>query len=189
MKSWIFLAALLMPPLAPAFAQPKCETITDGVEFCSDAHRRNPGFGAAQYPDHVASYRLQRGPLVSANIIVMPLDRTLTSGSDIVQMIFDQISRGTPAFTRYVDLQTRAGSIDGRPTVQIDFGARDDRDRLRGAFIIDALPGQDAVLMFFTKQEGEARQSNGRPGATIGAVTDIHRAVHAAALADFRIGR
>ena len=189
MKSWAFIAALALDPGTPAHAQAACETITDGIEYCTEAKRRNGGVSSAIYADHVATYRLQRDPLVSSNIIVMPLDRTLASANDLLDMVFDQFRRGTPPFVSVADIETRNGLIDGRETLQVDFVGTDrDGDPL-GAYIVDALPGTEAVLMVFSVQETLAKGSDGRPGPKVTEVTQGHRAAHAAALQDYRIGR
>ncbi|MEO9896721.1 MAG: hypothetical protein ABJD13_02355 [Paracoccaceae bacterium] len=189
MKSWALLVALAFGPFTPAHAQVACETITDGIEYCTEAKRRHGGISSVIYADHVATYRLQRNPLVSSNIVVMPLDRTLTSANDLLEMVFDQFRRGTPPFLSVGDIATRNNLIDGRETLQVDFVGIDRNGDPLGAYIVDALPGKEAVLMVFTVQESLAKESDGRPGPKVTEVTQDHRAAHAAALQDYRIGR
>ncbi|MEP1588278.1 MAG: hypothetical protein ABJR46_19290 [Tateyamaria sp.] len=189
MKGLTLIAALAGWPFAPLHAQAVCETITDGVEYCTEAKRRHGGISSVIYADHVATYRLQRDPLVSSNIVVMPIDRTLRSANDLLDMVFDQFNRGTPPFVAVDDIETRNSSIDGRETFQVDFVGIDRNGAPLGAYIVDALPGADTVLMVFTVQETLAKESGGRPSVKVTAVTQDHRAAHAAALQDYRIGR
>ena len=189
MKGLALIAALALWPFTPLHAQAACETITDGVEYCTEAKRRQGGISSVIYADHVATYSLQPDPLVSSNIIVMPLDRTLNSADDLLDMVFDQFNRGTPPFVAVDDIETRNGLIDGRETLQVDFIGIDKDGNPRGSYIVSVLPGAEAVLMVFTVQERLAKESNGRPGATVTEVTQDHRTAHAAALNDYRIGR
>ncbi len=189
MRILALFAALVLWPITPAHAQTSCETITDGIEYCTEAKRRQGGISSTIYADHVATFTLQRDPLVSSNIVVMPLDRTLTSSNDVLDMIFDQFRRGTPPFVQVADLELRNNNIDGRETLQVDFLGVDRDGGPLGAYIVDALPGTDAIFMVFTVQERLARASNGAPGGKVTKVTQEHRTAHAAALADYRIGR
>ena len=189
MSGWTFFAALAIWPLSSAHAQPACETITDGIEYCTEADRSRGFISAVIYPDHVATYRLSRNPLISSHIVVMPLDRTLTGASDVVDMVFDQLSRGTPPFNEVIDIQTRNGLIDGRDTIQVEFRGLSRHGDPRGAYVVEALPGSEAVLLIYTGQERAAKEEDGRPGPAIKAVTQELREAHNAALADYRIGR
>ncbi|WP_299741581.1 hypothetical protein [uncultured Tateyamaria sp.] len=172
----------------PVLAQETCHDVTEGVEYCTDAEQRRGFISQAIYPDLFGVFTLSDDPLISTNVVVMPLDRTLIDSNDMVDMIFEQYRRGTPHFSNVGNLQVRGSTIDGRASIQVDFMALSKDNNPRGGYIVEALPGADAVLLIYTVQERHAKEADGRPGPKVEAITDEMRAAHAAAMQDYRIG-
>lgn len=177
--------ALMLSPLALA-AEETCDRIMEDVSYCSDVRRGGFGISSAIYPDIVLNAVVSQDPLITSKIVVMPQDRTLNSWNEVVDMLVDQIFyRGTTPYDALVDMTASNSRIEDTVTINVEFTVTA-RDSARGAFVVEAWPQGDAVVIIYTLQEREKKLASGQPGPKVTQVTADLRAGHAKSLESIR---